>query len=97
MRDVLLLKKIPSYIVGDPPQICQLVAIGMSARAEALPARDSWVCSGSISWGVTSTEDPWGQTKITKIIEAYYSSAAAAGFGEGGGLASGYLVHDYLK
>jgi len=97
MRDVLLLKTIPSYIVGDPPQICQLVAIGMGARAEALPARDSWECSGSISWGVTSTEDPWSQTKITKIIDAYYSMAAAAGFGAGGGLASGYLVYDYLK
>ena len=98
IRDVLLLKTIPSYIVGAPPQICQLVGIDMSARANAAAAgaADSWECSGSISWGVISTEDPWSQTKITKITSAYYTNSAA-GFGPGGGLASGYLVHDYLK
>jgi acetoacetate decarboxylase len=99
IRDVLLLKVIPSPIIGDPPQVCMLVGIDMSARANAAAtgAVDTWECSGSISWGVTSSEDPWSQTKITKIIDAYYSMQGAAGFGPGGGLASGYIVHDYLK
>ena len=97
MRDVLLLKKIPSPIIGEPPQVCMLVGIDMTSRAKDAPLRDSWECSGSITWGVQSTEDPWCETKVTKIIGASYSSAAAAGFGASGGLASGYIVHDFLK
>jgi len=99
-RDVLLLKVIPSPIVGDPPQVCQLVGIGMGGASvqgdgqALIQTADSWECSGSISWGVTSTEDPWSQTKIVKILDATYNRAGTSGYGS---LASGYIVHDYLK
>jgi len=102
IRDVLLLKVIPSPIMGDPPQVCMLVSIDMTSRVkeakEAAPPRDTWECSGSISWGVQSTEDPWYETKITKILSASYTAAPASfANGPGGGLASGYIVYDYLK
>ena len=103
-RDVLLLKVIPSPVIGEPPQVCQLVGLKMGAAQGAdaqqaaspnpPPAPDSWECTGSISWGVTSTEDPWSQTKIVRIIEASYNRTGASGYGS---LASGYIVHDYLK
>ena len=89
-RDVLLLKVIPSPVVGDPPQVCQLVGLPTNGGTQEPP--ESWECSGSISWGVNSTEDPWSTTKITKITEAFY--LRASGFGS---LTSGYIVHDYLK
>jgi len=91
-RDVLLLKKIPSPIIEAPPQVCQLVGIAIDAGMKDVAA-ESWECSGSISWGVISTEDPWCETKITKIISAEYTRIT----GGYGSLASGYIVHDYLK
>ena len=103
MRPPLLLKVIPSPIIGAPPQVCMLVGIGPEPgsgdekKPFAPPIGDTWECSGSITWGVISTEDPWCETKITKIIEATYSTAGAAGFDPEGGLGSGHIVHDYLK
>ena len=90
-RDVLLLKVIPSPVLGEPPQVCQLVGLATNVSDSNEPP-ESWECSGSISWGVTSTEDPWSQTKIAKIIDAYYWHTSNLG-----SLVSGYIVHDYLR
>ncbi|MCL2121176.1 MAG: acetoacetate decarboxylase family protein [Clostridiales bacterium] len=94
VRDILLLKVIPSPIIGAPPQVCQLVGITRSTPPGDAPTPDTWECSGSISWGVNSTEDPWSGVKINKILDAYYTSAPTAVYGS---LASGRIVHDYLK
>ena len=93
-RDVLLLKVIPSPIIGDPPQVCQLIGLPTNVGPEGLPKAtpESFECSGTIAWGAVTAEDPWGETKITKILNAFYTKAT--GFGS---LASGYIVHDYLK
>ena len=92
VRDVLLLKIIPSPIIGEPPQVCQLVGISINVGSPEPGAAETWECSGALSWGVTSTEDPWCETKITKILNASYS-ISRSGYGQ---LASGYIVHDYL-
>ena len=89
-RDVLVLKVIPSPVIGERPQICQLVGLEITAETDEAP--DSWECGGSISWGVASTEDPWSETKITKILDSYYMRR-----NNYVSLASGYIVHDYLK
>ena len=88
--DVLVLKVIPSPIIGDKPQVCQLVGLTIKSMTDELP--DSWECSGSITWGSQSKEDPWHETKITKILSAYFMRRKS--YVE---LGSGYIVHDYLK
>ncbi len=93
-RDILLLKVIPSPVIGEPPQVCQLVGIGRPPLTEGAVPPQSWECSGSISWGVDSAEDPWSGVKIKKILSASYTAAPS---GIPGPLASGYIVHDYLK
>jgi len=89
-RDVLLLKVIPSPVIGEGPQICQLV--GLEVKNATDTPHDTWACSGSISWGVSSSEDPWYETKITKILDSYYTVRKTYVT-----LGSGYIVHDYLK
>ena len=91
-RDALLLKIIPSPVEGAGPQICQLIGVGTTYEhiigSDNLP--DSWECDGSISWGNVTNQDPWGETKITKITKAFFGRVNTV-------LPFGYIVHDYLK
>ena len=91
-RDVLLLKVIPSPVKGAGPQVCQLV--GLKTTNQPIVGSDGlmdyWECDGSISWGAVTKEDPWGETKITKITDAFYTHANTE-------LPHGYIVYDYLN
>jgi acetoacetate decarboxylase len=90
-KDTLCLKLIPSPVEGAGPQVCQLVAVPIKGDIVKGPdgLTEFWECSGSISWGSTSQEDPWHDTKITSITGASFSHCNSI-------LQHGYIVHDYL-
>ena len=91
-RDTLLLKLIPSPVKDAGPQVCQL--IGVEAKGDPIICSDNlpdfWECDGSLSWGIQSKEDPWSETRITKITSAFYGRSNIV-------LPHGYIVHDYLN
>ncbi|GHT78057.1 hypothetical protein FACS1894130_04000 [Spirochaetia bacterium] len=90
-RDTLCLKLIPGYAKDSGPQVCQLVGIPITGAvvtgSDGMP--DFWECTGSISWGSMSQDDPWHETRITKITGAAFGRSNSV-------LQYGYLVHDYL-